>query len=499
MIKRITNLIICILLGHFCTAQISDGSLAPNFSGVDIEGNTYNLYEILGSGRGVVIDFSATWCGPCYTMHRTHFFDKINQNYGPQGTNELVVLFLESDNSTDLADLQGTGDYTVGDFTYCTDIPILDNMAAVASDYEVDGIPRFFVINPADSTLNIFSIFDYDDKLMSHIVEVGMIDQPLLDAGMGYLCDEETTIYVCSEANTFVPQLELCNFGSSTITSLSFDIFVNGALHSTQNWSGNIPSFKSKDLVLSPIPIAGASEISVVINQTGDGNLANNMLSFNVELSNVTTKNEVTVEIKTDNQGAETYWHIEDETGSIIARGGNPWVGTTNIGIGFGANAPQTPLGTYEDNQTYTEVVSLEAANCYNFVITDYYGGGIRSNVGGYKVTDHLGNVLFSGAEFEAIVMHPFLNSTVSNVNDPFADTHILMYSNPVHDQLQLSMDVAQADIAIFDLQGRQVYQAAWTQKPLELSHLSSGLYMLRVSSGTHNWVKRFVKVLPHK
>ena len=114
-------------------------------------------------------------------------------------------------------------------------------------------------------------------------------------------------------------------------------------------------------------------------------------------------------------------------------------------------------------------------ATCYNFVITDWYGLGIRSDLGGYKVTDYLGNVLFSGDEFDGMVVHPFLNTTISNVNDPFADTNILVYSNPVHDQLHLTMDVAQADIAIFDLQGRQVYQAAWTQKPIELSHLSSG------------------------
>lgn len=493
MKQIIAVLIFCIFIGHWSTAQIANGSLAPNFSGVDIEGNSYDLYEILGSGRGVILDFSATWCGPCYTMHRSHFFDLIYQNYGPQGTDELVVLFLEADNSTDFADLQGTGDYTVGDFTSCTEVPILDNMASASADFQVIGYPRFFVINAVDSTTNTFSIFNHTE-MMGHMVEVGMIDQPLLDAGMGYLCDEETTRYICSEANTFVPQFELYNFGASTLTSLSFDIFVNGAFHSSQNWSGNILSFKSEELVLDPIDVEGASEISVIIQQTGDGNLANNSLSLDVQLSNAITENEVTVEIKTDNLGAETYWHIADDAGNIVASGGNPWVGTTNIGIGFGASFPQTPPGTYMSNQTYTEIVSIEPATCYDFVITDYYGGGIRGGLGGYTVTDHLGNVLFSGAEFESIVTHPFLSTMVSSANDPFEDTNIQLYSNPAHDQLNLSMDVVQADITIFDLQGRQVYQAEWTQKPIAISHLSSGLYILRVSCGAHNWITRFVK-----
>lgn len=491
--KRLTILTFCILMGHLGTAQIANGSLAPNFSGVDLNGNSYNLHQILGSGRGVILDFSTTWCGPCLTMHRTHFFDLINQNYGPQGTDELVVLFLEIDNTTDLADLQGTGDFTVGDFTSCTDLPILDDMDSASADFQVAGIPTFFVINAADSTTTTFNIFNHAE-MMDHMVHTGMIAQPLLDAGIGYVCEENTTQYICGEATTFVPQLELYNFGATALTALSFDIFVNGTFHSSQNWSGNLLSFQSEELVLAPIPVAGASAVSVVINQSGDGNLDNNALSLNVQLSSASTDNEVTVEIQTDNFGAETYWQIADDAGNIIASGGNPWVGTTNIGIGFGANFPQILPGSYLSNQTYTEVVSLGAASCYDFVITDYYGGGIRSTSGGYTVSDHLGNVLFSGAEFESIVTHPFVNTTVSDVEDPFADTKIQLFANPAHDQLNLSMDLTQADIAIFDLQGRQVHQEVWSQKPIAISHLSSGLYILRVSSDTYNWTKRFVK-----
>jgi len=40
-------------------AQLASGSLAPDFTGTDLNGNTYNLYEILGSGKTVVMDISA--------------------------------------------------------------------------------------------------------------------------------------------------------------------------------------------------------------------------------------------------------------------------------------------------------------------------------------------------------------------------------------------------------------------------------------------------------
>lgn len=51
-------------------AQI--GSTAPDFNVTDINGNSHNLYEILDAGYIAIIDVSATWCGPCWTLHQSH-------------------------------------------------------------------------------------------------------------------------------------------------------------------------------------------------------------------------------------------------------------------------------------------------------------------------------------------------------------------------------------------------------------------------------------------
>ena len=493
MNRTLALVISCMLLGPLGEAQIANGSLAPNFSGIDLQGNSHDLYAMLSSGKGVVIDFSTAWCGPCIAMHRTHFFDVMNQNYGPEGTDEIVVLFLEADAATDLADLQGTGNYTVGDFTACTHLPILDNMQLAAGEYQVPFYPTFFVIDPSDSTTRMFSIFDHD-SMLNYMVGAGIISQPVFDAGFGYECGANLTPLICDQANTYTPEFELFNFGSAPLTSLSFEIFINGAYHSTQSWTGNIASFRGEEVVLPAIPIVGNPNVSVVIDQVGDGNGGNDSLNWQIQRSAAITENLVTIEIQTDYLGAETYWQLTDPTGNVVASGGNPWVGTVNIGIGFGATGPQTPPGTYQSNQTYTHTVSLGSGTCYDFVITDYFGGGIRPSEGGYSVTDHLGNLLFSGAEFNTLVVHSFLSASPAGIDESLIESGLGLYPNPAKDQLHLRAAVGQAEIAIFDMRGRQVFRSEWNQNPIDLTPLGMGAYIVQVTSEQYRWIERFVK-----
>ena len=153
MRKALSLVLLLFTLYLKASAQLADGSTAPDFTFNDINGNPHTLYSYLNQGKYVAIDISATWCNPCWTYHNEKVMDSLYEAHDIPGDNSWKVLFMEMDKNTTTADLYGTGSNTQGNWVQGANYTIIDAPAGTAlndfnNGYSLSFFPTFLLICP---------------------------------------------------------------------------------------------------------------------------------------------------------------------------------------------------------------------------------------------------------------------------------------------------------------------------------------------------------------
>lgn len=116
------------------TSKLSFYDDAPTFVLDDLDGNKVDLSAVIGSSKVVVLNFWATWCGPCRIEMPT--LEQIHQKYKERG----VALLAITGESSDIVES------FIREHGYTMPV-LLDASDAVGKAYGVEALPTTFVID----------------------------------------------------------------------------------------------------------------------------------------------------------------------------------------------------------------------------------------------------------------------------------------------------------------------------------------------------------------
>ena len=447
-------------------AQLADGSIAQDFTvtayqpwlsaaGMNSNG-TYNLYDYLDAGYTVILDVSATWCGPCWNHHLTGALDDLYINHGPAGqlgvsattTNNVMVIWLDGDGTTaDATMLDGNGSIgnwvepnaTLGQIPFPMANPVTATANQINNDYNIAYFPTIYKICP--------------NRVVS---EVGQLTATEFYATVGS-CPPPASAPADVTMLTFGGQSEICpgeytpvvtiqNNGTANLTNATVTVTLSGNTVSTGTFTGNLATYGTANVTCSTISSFNGGTLVATVTTSGDNNLGNGTVNKVVTVNNNPAQaatNMVKVDITTDRYASETTWEVTNAAGAVIASGG-PWAN-------LGANG-QTVQAT-------VDVYGLTPDQCYRFTIYDSYEDGICCDFGNgaYSIKDATNAVLLSGGTFTSTAGGMF-KAGVLGVNE-LEIKEFNVFPNPASDVVNVTFEANNADysVKLVDLQGRVI------------------------------------------
>ncbi|NHM05947.1 T9SS type A sorting domain-containing protein [Flavobacterium sp. CYK-4] len=475
--KKITLLLALVALSFQSKAQIAPGSVAPDFTVTDINGNTHHLADYIAAGKTVIMDISATWCGPCWNFHNSKALEDIYNSYGQGGSSEVVVLFVEGDGTTGEDDLYGQTPASRGNWVEHTPYPILD-ASSISDLYQITYFPTLFRICP--------------DGLVSEIsAGTASSIRTSINANCGTLTGTQNNVGSLENTNSFCSAngnavAKIRNYGENSITAATLNLKEDGNVVATKNFSGLMPRFTTRTVTFDTYAYNPDADYSVEVVS------ANSATPFNANITSaemgvsiaVQAPTDVVVKIYTDNYPTEISWNIKNSAGTIVANGG-PYTGNAN---GGGADA----------NTVKTHNVSLPSNECYTINLLDSYGDGwtYGATQHGVEVYDNSNNAIYSYLSGNFTSSLPLSNAltTTALANETFEATTLRVFPNPTSGMININTEET-VTVNIIDVTGKVILTAnnVTKDKNIDLSGFQKGMYLAKIVSANGTTTEKII------
>lgn len=507
--------------------NVTWGQIATPFVATDVYGNTVSLQSYLDSGKCVVIDYSCTWCGPCWNMHTSGVLEQID------ALEDVQVIWVECESSNTTAQIFGPqggssySDATYGDWTHAAngdsiEYPIIDDDAqgtCLATCYSLyqGYVPTIFFITPDGyfCDLNIANSLVSSSNVAGSVANIQALLQRYPRAGQAPVVSiTGPTNGITGSEVTFG-----CNVTSvDAITGYSWT-FENGtpATATTENASCTWTTAGTYNVTLAVTNTTGTTTASTTIT----------IVSCDPQTLPFTCGFEANESIDCwtiiDNDGDGYGWYnVSQVFSQAPTHGGTGAMGSASYINNIGALNPDNYLitpqliipsegatlnfyvgavdaGYYTEN--YSVLVSTTGTEVADFTNTIYEGALTTPNFA-LKSFDLSA---FAGQNIYVAIRHHDSYDVYWMVIDDFeviAGQHVVgidnvnanveLYPNPTTGILNINAEGLQ-EVNVVDLSGR-VVMSQKNSNVVDMSELANGVYFVRVITNNGVSTQKIVK-----
>jgi thiol-disulfide isomerase/thioredoxin len=477
-------------------SQLASGTkLGSNIVATDINGKAVDIYADLAAGKSVVLDVFATWCGPCWGFHQTHYLKDLYEELGPDGTDQIRVYAIEADSRTPLnhlyQEVAGTSSVpsSLGDWT--EDVPYsIVNSHEFNTALNIAYFPTLYIIRPDKTVLEVGEFRGNDAVWRKALL-------PKAEKDLIFTTSLEDRTFCTT--SIFAQKPTIMNMGTTAINTVDLELKINGTSKlATVNTP--IPVFGTAEVTFGNTTITQSTVVEVIIDAVDD--VADEVdpiskLTAQV-LRPVVTEDVIVVKYVTDFYPGEISWKLKDNKNRILKEEAYNPGPEAEGGGGDDANKEFT----YEIPITKTDI------SCLTFALTDSYGDGTPY----YGAGQPRPGVAFYKKD-GTTVLKPYFNSdanytnsknivTAADFTSGLEDASFVesfkIYPNPVSDFLNVDLKIKEGtdyDVFVTDLMGKNVTVMSKNASFLNVASLNAGVYFLNVRTSEGVYAHKFTKL----